>query len=124
MTRLKITKCVDSFLKDLSSRTPLEQLATVEANPGLMLPAMSSKDRLDTLDHYRSVCRLLAHTRPGTSVAQSHYSRVLHATGKAKTMLKKNTGTWGSNFGSGQEGSFCSFELGFGASHCGADGLP
>uniref|UniRef100_A0AAV1V1X9 Uncharacterized protein n=1 Tax=Peronospora matthiolae TaxID=2874970 RepID=A0AAV1V1X9_9STRA len=92
MKRLELTKCVDSFLKDLSYRTPLEQLDTVEANPGLMLPAMASKDRLDTLAHYRSVCRLLAHTRPGTSVAQSQCSRVLHATGKAKTMLKNLLG--------------------------------
>ena len=52
MTRLELTKCVDSFLKDLSSRTSLEQLATVEANPGLILPAMASEDRLDTLVHY------------------------------------------------------------------------
>ncbi|CAI5737118.1 unnamed protein product [Peronospora destructor] len=64
MSRHRLHKCIDSFVKKLDSRPPLDQLARIEAKPGLMLPAMASKERLDLLAHYRSVCRLLASTRP------------------------------------------------------------
>ena len=70
MSRLELNKCADGFLQDICARTPLEQLATAEANPGLMLLAMASEERLASFVHYRSVCRLLAHTRSSTSVAE------------------------------------------------------
>lgn len=93
MTRRELFQRVDTFLQTLSSRPPLDQLAAFEANPGIMLPAMASKDRLDTLAHYRSICRLLAHARPGTGAAQMKCLKVLQASGKAKTMLKTILGT-------------------------------
>ena len=92
MTRLELAKYVDSFLENLSARAPLEQLATVEANPGLLLPAMATKDRLDKLAHYRSVCRLLANTRPGSSLVQKKCMKMLQALGKSKTMLRQLLG--------------------------------
>ncbi|KAL7694057.1 hypothetical protein Plhal304r1_c002g0005481 [Plasmopara halstedii] len=88
MTRLELFQYVDSFLDNLSDRPPLDQLAVIEANPRIMLPGIASRDRLDTLAHYRIVCRLLAHARPSTTAAYTRSLEVLHATGKAKTMLK------------------------------------
>uniref|UniRef100_M4BRH9 Uncharacterized protein n=1 Tax=Hyaloperonospora arabidopsidis (strain Emoy2) TaxID=559515 RepID=M4BRH9_HYAAE len=87
ISRLELNKRVDLFLQDLCARTPLKQLAAVEVNPGLILPAMASDDLLATLAHYRSVCRLFAHIRTDTSVDRLQGLRVLEATVKAKTML-------------------------------------
>ncbi|CEG48198.1 uncharacterized protein PHALS_05668 [Plasmopara halstedii] len=71
MIRLELFQYVDSFLDNLSDRPPLDQLAVIEANPGIILPTIASRDRLDTLAHYRIVCRLLAHARPSTTAASS-----------------------------------------------------
>ena len=58
MSSLELDNCVGSFLQDLCARTPLEQLATFEANPGLILPVMLSKDCLFNLSRYWGVCNL------------------------------------------------------------------
>ncbi|KAL7693643.1 hypothetical protein Plhal304r1_c003g0010441 [Plasmopara halstedii] len=42
MTRGELVSYVDSFLQDLGNRPPLDQLVTIEANPGLMLGAIKS----------------------------------------------------------------------------------
>ncbi|CAI5721077.1 unnamed protein product [Peronospora destructor] len=88
MTRPELFKCIDSFLENLSSRPPLDQLATIEANPGIMLP-MATKDRLEILAHYRSICRLLANTRPGSGKVQKKCMKLLY---EAKTMLRQLMG--------------------------------
>ncbi|KAL7681453.1 hypothetical protein Plhal304r1_c057g0143671 [Plasmopara halstedii] len=80
MIRLELFQYVDSFLDNLSDRPPLDQLAVIEANRGIILPTIASRDRLDTLAHYRIVCRLLAHARPSTTAAYTKSLKVLHAT--------------------------------------------
>ncbi|CEG42117.1 uncharacterized protein PHALS_12420 [Plasmopara halstedii] len=58
--RLKLFQYVDLFLNNLSDRLPPDQLAVIQANPGIMLPAIAFRDRLDTIAHYHVVCRLFS----------------------------------------------------------------
>ena len=88
MPRREHLKSIDSFLKNISTRPPLDQLAAIEANSGIKLPGMASNDRLNALSHYRSISRLLTYARPGTGKIQTNCLKVLQASVKVKNMPK------------------------------------
>ncbi|KAL8004610.1 hypothetical protein Plhal703r1_c09g0046571 [Plasmopara halstedii] len=90
--RLKLFQYVDLFLNNLSDRLPPDQLAVIQANPGIMLPAIAFRDRLDTIAHYHVVCRLFSLCPP----KYKYFAQTHHWSCKA-------------NLASKQEGSFRAF---------------
>ncbi|TDH72012.1 uncharacterized protein CCR75_000128 [Bremia lactucae] len=91
MTREELSNFVDSFLKEFEKRPALDQLATIEANPGLMLGALSSKETLDSLAINRALCRLLAPIPKRSETNSGHQKclRFLHATGPGTKLLPR-----------------------------------
>lgn len=89
MTRVELFTYINSFLEELGSRPALDQLATVEANPGIMLKAISSQAGLDNLAVNRAMCRLLAYAPKGKSEERKSCLKLLQAKGTCTSMLKR-----------------------------------
>ncbi|KAF4027978.1 Reverse transcriptase (RNA-dependent DNA polymerase) [Phytophthora infestans] len=89
MTRIDLFNYVNAFLEELNDRPALDQLATVEANPGIMLKAIDSKTSLDILAVNRAMCRLLASTPPVKNTARKSCLKLLQAKGNPSGLLKR-----------------------------------
>ncbi|POM66270.1 Hypothetical protein PHPALM_17897 [Phytophthora palmivora] len=89
MTRLELAAYISNFVDEFVDNPALEQLATIEANPGIMLTAIESKRRLDNLAVNRALCRLVANARPGNGQAQNSCFNLLQAKGDRYAILER-----------------------------------
>ncbi|CAI5717567.1 unnamed protein product [Peronospora effusa] len=89
MERTDLFIYIDKFLSNVSQSCPMDQLASIEANPGLLLKALETPASLDKLAVTRASCRLLASTPPSQQTEYLACLRLLETSGRGKSILKK-----------------------------------
>ncbi|RLN58204.1 hypothetical protein BBJ28_00025010 [Nothophytophthora sp. Chile5] len=69
MTRAELFVFINDFLARFETFSALDQLAAIEANPGLMLGTIETKKSLDRLAANRGFLRVLARSPPGNKIS-------------------------------------------------------
>ncbi|CAI5709543.1 unnamed protein product [Peronospora farinosa] len=89
MTRMEVYTYISAFVDTLENRPALQQLATIEANRGIMLRYIATKDRLDAIALSRALCRLLAYSPPGDSTERTACLIFLQTTATESSLLQR-----------------------------------
>ena len=89
MERTELFLDIDTFLSSVSQSSPMDQLASIEANPGLLLKALETPASSDKLAIHRASCCLLASTPPSQQTEYQACLHLLETSGRSKSILKK-----------------------------------